>query len=172
VASSNRVLVSFAECSQLAALREQRRQYLDDFGQYMMPLRGNRNTMAPADFARGMAEFFKSQGAALMRDAEQETRDRIGSLRLGIRLGENRMLGILRTDQRASYLGLVQSLGLPGGETKVQVGIVAMGVIKQRVVSLNLYTPLPEGDAGTGTTIGLLNLSASTYAAMTEANSR
>jgi hypothetical protein len=170
VASSNRVLLGFADCSQLAELREGRRRLLDDFGQYMTPLRGNQLDMNPAAFAQQMTEVFKAQGAELMQGAEAEVREKVAGMRMGVRMGEHRLLGVLRSDRRASYLGIVQSIGLPDRTTKVQVGIVAMGLVKQRIVSLNLYTPFSEGAAGAAATVKLLEVSVSTYANFAGAN--
>jgi hypothetical protein len=172
VASSNRVLAAFADCDQRTEFRARTRQVLDDYGQYMTPLRGNRVNMAPAEFARQMTDVFKAQGAQMMQGAEADTRERIATLRLGIRMGENRMLGVLRTDERASYIGLVQNLSLPDGSTKLQVGVAAFGVMKQRVVSLNLYSRFEEGPVGAATTIKVLEKSAQTYAETSGANAR
>lgn len=170
VVSSNRVLASFAECAQRDDYRAGRRQVLDDYGQYMSPLRGGQTPLPAPEFARQMSQIFQQQGAQLMQGAEAETRERIGTLKLGIRMGEHRMLGVLRTDERAAYIGLVQSLGLPDGNTKLQVGVAAFGVVKQRVVSLNMYTPFAEGPTGAEATLKLLEKSTQTYSEMTNAN--
>ncbi len=172
VAATNRVLAAFADCEQRAQFRARQRQVLDDYGQYMTPLRGNQTNMAPAAFAQQMTELFKSQGAQLIQGAEADTRERIAALRLGIRMGENRMLGVLRTDERASYMGLVQNLGLPDSSTKLQVGVVAFGVVKQRIVSLNLYSRFEEGPSGAATTLKVLETSTQTYAETASANAR
>ena len=172
VAASHRVLATFAECGQRAEFRAGQRQVLDDYGQYMTPVRGNRVNLAPAEFARQMTEVFKQQGAQLMQGAEADTRERIGALKLGIRMGENRMLGVLRTDERASYIGLVQNLGLPDGSTKLQVGVAAFGVLKQRVISLNMYARFEEGPPGAEATVKLIEKSTKTYAETSSANAR
>jgi hypothetical protein len=172
VAGSNRVLAAFAECDQRAEFRAGRRTVLDDYGQYMTPVRGSTVNMAPAAFARQMTEVFKQQGAQLIEGAEADTRERIGSLKLGIRMGENKMLGVLRTDERASYVGIVQNLGLPDGTTKLQVGVAAFGVQKRRMVSLNLYARFEEGPGGANTTLRVLQASTATYARTSAANAR
>ncbi len=170
VAGSNRVLIAFAECEQRAEFRAGRRTVLDDYGQYMTPARGGAVTLPPATFAQQMTDLFKKQGAEMIQGAEADTRERLGSLKLGIRMGENRMLGVLRTDEKASYIGIVQNLGLPDGSTKLQVGIAAFGIQKQRMVSLNLYTRFEEGAGGANATLRLLQTSVGTYAGTSEAN--
>jgi hypothetical protein len=170
VVASNRVLASFAECAQRDEYRAGRRQVLDDYGQYMSPLRGGQTPLPAPEFARQMTQIFQQQGAQLMQGAEADTRERIGTLKLGIRLGENRLLGVLRTDERASYIGLVQNLGLPDGSTKLQVGVAAFGVVRQRVVSLNMYTPFAEGPTGAEATLKLLEKSTQTFGETTDAN--
>ncbi len=172
VAASNRILAAFADCDQRAEMRSGRRNVLDDYGQYMTPLRGGAIALPPAQFAQRMTEVFKQQGAQLIQGAEADTRERIGSLKLGIRMGENKMLGVLRTDERASYLGIVQNLGLPDGSTKLQVGVAAFGLQKRRMVSLNLYARFDEGPGGANTTLRVLETSASTYATTSAANAR
>lgn len=172
VAKSNRLLAAFADCEERAALRAGTQAALDNFGQYMTPRRGNRTKLAPAPFAQQMTEFLKSQGAEVIRGAEADTRERIGTLRLGIAIGNSRMLGVLRTDERASYLGIVQNLSMPDGSSKLQVGLSAFGVVKRRILSLNLYSRFTEGPIGAETTIKLLEKSTQTFAATAEANRR
>lgn len=172
VAGSNRVLVAFADCDQRADVRAGRRTVLDDFGQYMTPARGGAINLPPAAFARRMTEVFKQQGAQMLEGAEADTRERIGGLKLGIRMGENKMLGVLRTDERASYVGIVQNLGLPDGTTKLQVGVAAFGIQKRRMVSLNLYARFEEGPGGANTTLRVLEASSRTYASTSAANAR
>ncbi len=65
-----------------------------------------------------MTELFKAQGAQMLQGAEAHVRERIDAMRIGIRLGEHRLVGVLRTDERASYLGIVQNLGCPTARTK------------------------------------------------------
>lgn len=172
VATSNRVLLAFAECGQLAAIREGRKQVLDDFGQYMTPLRGGRVDTKPAAFAQHMTELFKSQGAQMLQGAEAVVRERLDAMRIGIRLGEHRLVGVLRTDERASYLGIVQNLGLPDGSNKIQLGIVSVGLLKQRVVSLNVYTPFDEAAAGAATTAKLLGIAVLTFESTAKINAQ
>jgi len=172
VASSNRVLAAFADCQQRAEFRAGGRTVLDDYGQYMTPLRGGRVGLPPDAFARQMTDVFKQQGAALIQGAEADTRERIATLRLGIRMGENKMLGVLRTDERASYIGLVQNLGLPDGTTKLQVGVAGFGLLKERIVSLNVYSRFEEGPGGAATTIKVLETVTQTYAETARGNAR
>ena len=172
VAASNRVLASFAECGQRAEYRARKRQVLDDYGQYMTPLRGNRVNLAPADFARQMTDVFKQQGAELMQGAEADTRERIGALKLSIRMGETRMLGVLRTDERASYLGIVVGGTTDAGASKTLAGVTAFGAVKGRMLTLNLYSRFTEGPIGAETIIKLLEKSTQTFAATAEANRR
>jgi len=171
-AKTNRVLAVFADCGELEAFRAGRQATLDNFGQYMTPKKGNRIKLTPAAFAQQMTEFFKSQGAEILRGAEADTRERIGTLRIGIAMGETRMLGVLRTDERASYLGIVQNLKLADGTSKLQVGVSGFGLIKERVVTLNLYSRFTEGPVGAETTMKLLEKATQSFAATTDANAR
>jgi len=172
VDKSNRVLASFADCTERDAFRAGTQKLLDNFGQYMTPRRGGRTNLAPAAFARQMTAYLKSQGADVLIGAEADMRERIGTLRLGIALGESRTLGVLRTDERAGYLGIVQSIGVGDGASKLQVGITAFGVLKGRVVTLNLYSRFTEGPVGAETTFKLLDKVTQTYAATAETNQR
>jgi hypothetical protein len=169
---ANRVLVSFADCTERGAFRAGTQTYLDNFGQYMMPRKDARTKLAPAAFAQQLSDYFKSQGAEMLRGADADTRERIGTLKLGIRVGESRILGVLRTDERAVYLGLVQSLSADDGASKLQVGVTASGVVKGRVVILNLFSRFSEGPIGAETAIKLLEKSTQTYAATADANRR
>jgi hypothetical protein len=169
---ANRVLVSFADCTERGAFRAGTQPFLDNFGQYMMPRKGARTKLAPAAFAQQLTDYLKSQGAEMLRGAEADTRERIGTLKLGIRMGESRTLGVLRTDERAAYLGVVQSLQTEDGSSKLQVGLTASGVVKGRVVILNIFSRFSEGPIGAETTMKLLEKSTQTFAATAEANRR
>jgi len=172
LAKTHRVLAAFADCAEREAFRAGTQKVLDNFGQYLALRRGGRPKLAPAAFAQQMTEYFKGQGAEVMRGAESDTKERIGTLRLAVKLGDSRTLGVLRTDERASYLGVVQSVGLPDGGSKLQVGVSAFGLLKQRVVTLNLFSRFSEGPIGAETTVKLLDKAAQTYAATAEANGR
>ncbi|MCW5772973.1 MAG: hypothetical protein KIT16_15120 [Rhodospirillaceae bacterium] len=172
VATTNRVLAAFAACAQRDELRGGQRTVLDDFGSYMTPLRGSVLTMPPAEFARRMEEVFKSQGASIIKGAEEQMRDRIGAMELGVKVGEQKLIGVLRTDERATYLGVIQNLGLPNGQNKVQLALIATGLANARIISLNLYTRYGEGNAAAETTLKTLELSAGTYAATIAANGK
>jgi hypothetical protein len=119
-----------------------------------------------------MTEELKSKGAELIQGAEADTRERIAGMKLGVRMGESRVLGVLRTDERASYLGIVQNLSLPDGTAKLQVGVSAFGLQNNRMVSLNLYARFDEGAGGANTTLRLLEESTRTYTATSDANAR
>ena len=169
---TNRVLALFADCTERAAFRAGTQSTLDNFGQYMTPRKGARTTLAPAAFAQRMTEELKSQGAEVLRGAEADTRERIGALKLSIRMGETRMLGVLRTDDRAAYLGIVVGGTTDGGASKLQAGVTAFGAVKGRIVFLNLYSRFTEGPIGAETIIKLLEKSTQTFAATAEANRR
>ena len=172
VATSNRVLLAFAECAQRDEIRDGRRRFLDDFGQYMSPLRSGRIDMEPAAFAQRMTEHYKSQGAQVMQRVLAEVREKIAGMRIGVRVGEQHLLGVLRTDERAMYLGLVQNLGRPDGSTILVVGVAALGLVKQRVVSLNIYTRFEEGPSGAATAVKLLETSVQTYDSTARASTK
>jgi hypothetical protein len=169
-AKTNRVLILFADCVERAAFRAGTQATLDNFGQYMTPRKGVRTKLAPAAFAQQMTEELKSQGAEVLRGAEADTRERIGTLKLNIRMGETRVLGVLRTDDRAAYLGIVLAGTTDTGASKLTAGVTAFGVVKGRVVLLNLYSRFTEGPIGAETVVKLLDKSTQTFAATAEAN--
>jgi hypothetical protein len=107
-----------------------------------------------------------------MRGAEADTRERLGTMRIGVGIGVTHTLGVLRTDERASYLGIVQNLKLADGSTKLQVGVSGVGLIKERVLSLNLYSRFTEGPIGAETTMKLLEKATQSFAATAEGNAR
>jgi hypothetical protein len=170
LAKTNRLLAMFADCAERDAFRARSQRTLANFGQYLTPLRENRTKLKPAAFAQQMTGFLKSKGAEVLRGAEADTRERLASLKLGIGIGETRTLGVLRTDERASYFGFVQNLKLADGTSDLQVGVTAAGAIKGRIVTLNLYSRFTEGPIGAETTMKLLEKAAQTFGETARAN--
>jgi hypothetical protein len=126
--------------------------------------------MPPVQFAKLMEDVFKKRGAAIMKGVEPQIRQHIDTLKLGVKVGEQKMIGVLRTDDRASYIGVIQNLGLPNGTSKVQLALIATGLTKNRIIALNLYTRYGEGNDASETTLRTLDLAAKTYGAMAQAN--
>ncbi len=146
VAGQNRLLIGFAECGQLAELRDGKRTSLDNFGQYMTPLSHERQvlTMTPSAYVAMMTKMFREQGMALWSSQEGNVKQRLESSVEGLKLGQTKMLGVLRSDERAVYIGVVLGVRLPDGSDKRLLGVVSTGLIRGKMISVNVYRDMDE----------------------------
>jgi hypothetical protein len=141
VAGQNRMLLGFAECGQLEELRERKRSALDNFGQYMTPLSHERQVlnMTHAQYVAEMGRVFRQQGLTMWTAQESDVKQRLEGAVAGLKLGETKMLGVLKSDARAVYIGVVLPVRLPDGSDKRLVGVFSTGLVKGKMINLNVY---------------------------------
>ncbi len=141
IAGQNRLLMAFADCQQLAEAREGKRTSLDNFGQYMTPVSEQDKLvkLTDAGFIAEMRRYFRKQGVAAWSANAANSKRRLESAVEGLKLDENKMLGVIKSDGRAIYFGSLLAIRLPDGKDKHIVGVTSAGLIKGKIVNLNIY---------------------------------
>ncbi len=134
-AGLNRVLSVFVDCDELAQWRHGAMVTIERHGQVLTPA----EEVAYAGLPRRifLDELQKVMGSAFASGLEQG-RDRMAAVLPKLKLGEVRSLGLLATDDLALYAGMAEHLASNDGN-RVIAGIVAMTLVNQVPVSVNLY---------------------------------
>lgn len=134
-AGLNRVLSVFVDCDELAQWRQGVMVTIERYGQVLTPA----EEIAYAGLPRRifLDELQKVMGSAFATGLEQG-RDRMAAVLPKLKLGEVRSLGLLATDELALYAGMAELMAGNEG-ARVIAGIVAMTLINEVPVSVNLY---------------------------------
>lgn len=134
-AGLNRVLSVFVDCNELAQWRQGAMATIERYGQVLTPAQ----EIAYAGLPRRifLEELEKVMGSAFASGLEQG-RDRMAAVLPKLKLGEVRSLGLLATDDLALYAGMAELLASTEGN-RVIAGIVAMTLVNEVPVSVNLY---------------------------------
>ena len=142
-AGKNYVLSQIANCEQLQAWRTGKRKVLDDLGGVTTPIQYANQTLpyTRAQLVAQLAQIYKQQGGAILRGATNEVNRRIGSAAKNMRINETKFLGILAQDADAVYVGLLQKLQTEFGDSKIQIGVTGVTLVKGKMLSISVYTP-------------------------------
>ena len=169
----NRVLVTIADCRQLRDWRAGRRKLLGHYAYMTSPthLKGRTISMPPARFAKEIERTFRRRGMEIVKRGNTVWRKRIEKELPTVRVNGNKFLGVLHTDQHASYIGLIQRVRTEAGTDKVVLGTTSTGLVRGKVLSFNFYSDYTAGSGSRiGTVDGLLVVNTRFRQAMTEAN--
>jgi hypothetical protein len=163
-------LLIFADCKELEAWREGRLGTLNRFGTIGAPvaLLDKDVSESPAAFARRIRESFEAQGVADADRAREAMNRRLARLSAELRVNETRPLGVLATDARASFVGVLQQVRSEFGDTKVVAGVIGIGAVNRRAIRLELYRA--EGAADAASVDALAAQTQRAFAAIAAAN--
>jgi hypothetical protein len=137
-----RMLAAYADCGQLKSWRAGKRKTLDDHGQYIVPL-----TMQSFSFqgdaaphVKKFCDAFRRSSGELMDQVSKTVKQRIESAMNGVKVNEQKILGVLEEDNHACYFGLLQRLITEYGDPKTQIGVTAYIFAGGKAIGSNLYT--------------------------------
>lgn len=150
-AGKNYVIAQFANCAQLQAWRSGQRKVLDDLGGATTPVQ-YANQVLPytrPQLVALLAQTYRRQGGALLKGATDDVNRRIGSAAKQMKINETKFIGVLAEDKDAVYVGLLQSLRTELGDTKIQIGVTGVTIIKGKMVSISVYTPAVSENSST-----------------------
>ena len=102
------------------------------------------------EMASGLKEICQSlrtDGAQIEKQAGAEIKDRVKNLQAGIAVNETKALGVLGEDQNACYSGILMNVQTPTGETRLILGVYAMGVLNGRLIFLYRFAANPPAGA-------------------------
>jgi len=143
----NRVLLLFADCSELERKIADDNYRMRRHGNYLAPLRGGQVAPVPPGYTRARALAELKEGAPRLNAGEISNivseRIRESEFDKQLRISGT-SLGYLADDAAAVYLGLGMWLEAGSGE-KVRInGVIAMTLVVEHVVSINLYDDFDE----------------------------
>ncbi len=149
IAGANEMLLHTAECVSLDGARTGRVQYLSDFTQVQVSLQFRKTELRgqEAAAAKEICQSLRTDGAQIEKQAGAEIKDRVKNLQAGIAVNETRALGVLGEDQNACYSGILMNVQTPTGETRLILGVYAMGVLNGRLVFLYRFVANPPAGA-------------------------
>lgn len=131
----NRVLLVFYDCAELRAMHRGEHSTFGRYGQVLTPVR----EQAYPGISREMffAELRKVFDRAFAIGAERG-RANVERNVPDMQIGEARSLGILGTDPRAFYAGMLEKVAFEG-EVATVAAVVSVTLLKDVPISVNLY---------------------------------
>jgi hypothetical protein len=144
---ANRIALAFAECNDLAKARESGTYDLAAYGMVLVPLQhGNvvkYTGSRPAFVADAAKQFGDFDADKAMETAKARIKES------GVTVTGLRMLGVLAKDDTALYLGVTLDgvADASGGSPQRVLGIVALTLVNEIAVSINIYQAGANEDA-------------------------
>ncbi len=148
IAGTNELVASFAECNELKGWRAGVYQTLDHFGQYMTLLQ-TLNQEIDTPQAAMIADICKQMRAASPADNEAimaKSSNRLEVIMEGIKVNEQKMLGVIDEDANGCYSALFQRMQAEVGGEKQIAGVFNTTFVKGKIIYVNLYAPFAGDD--------------------------
>ena len=142
-AGTNRVLLVFYDCEELASMRLGETDTFDRYGQVLTP--SGEQAYPGIDRHIYFGELRKVFDQAFAIGA-QKGQENVARVLPEMEIGEARSLGIVYEDDAALYAGMAEKISFGGGEFTV-AAIIAMTMIKDVPISVNLYRPYAGDDS-------------------------
>lgn len=136
--------LSVANCEQLKAWRAGRMRTLDDYGFIMVPrkaIRGKIRT-SRAKFVKAMERRLNQMTDRRRRAMKASMRRRVRALNTTLRLNQTKILGVLKADDTAVHVGVMQKLQTEYGDQKTIVGSFGATLVRKKVLFVYLYTKM------------------------------
>lgn len=147
IAGTNELVSSFADCAELKAWRAGTKPTLDNFGQYMTLLQTlNQNIDQPRpSFVSEVCTQMRATSPAENEALTSKASTRVEAIMDGVKVNEQKMLGVVAEDENACYAALFQKMLAEVGGEKEIAGVFATTLVKGKIVYLNLYAPFGDG---------------------------
>jgi hypothetical protein len=147
--SSNKLLMHYAECSQLKGWRAGSKPLLDDFAQYQtMVAYLDKDFPVPGDeVIKQACNATRSEGEKITADLLPEVRTRIAGLASEIKLNEMKFLGALAQDPSTCYAALLQKFKTETGPDKTQLCVYSINFVRGKVIYYYLYGPYDDSSS-------------------------
>jgi hypothetical protein len=165
--SGNKMLNMSADCQQLADWRAQKRNYLDDYGQYQTPIAQiDQLVAAPETMIKETCETLRKQGSQIVAQQAPDLKARIEETLKKVKMNEVSFIGVLAEDANACYAAQLQKLQTETGTEKTQIVLIAVAVVKNK----NIFVYRMTVYKGPDTAANLLATFKGTIAALYAAN--
>ena len=143
-----KLFLSVANCEQLKAWRAGKMKTLDDYGFIMVPRRAVRGKIrtSRAAFVKTMERQLNKVTQRRRRAIKANMRRRVRSLNTTLRLNQTKILGVLKADDTAVHVGVLQKLQTEYGDQKTIVGSFGATLVRKKVLFVYLYSKM-QGQA-------------------------
>jgi hypothetical protein len=137
----NKVLMVFADCSQLKSWRIGELPNLDDYGYVLAPksLINNKLNMSISSYLFEMRKVFEKKAVRFPNKTTEKIGVFLDKHFPTLKLNETKNLGILSQDNNALYRGLLQHIQTEKGKSKHMVGMMAMSLVKGKSTDFYLW---------------------------------
>jgi hypothetical protein len=137
MASTNRVLTMFADCGELAEVRNGQREQFGAYGQVLVAAPHDAVLSIKSPRQEFIVKMVQGTNAGAFRKSMQEAEASVKSRHPNAGIQEN--LGVFDSDDSAAYIGVVLNGPAAGTATRRLLGVTGMTVVKQTAISVNLY---------------------------------
>lgn len=144
-AKTNQLLAVYADCGELAQFRSGKLEMFDNFASYVTPIDA-RNAVVPPEILRKVCTGLRAKTDQDLAAILQRRNADIERLFQDVKINEAKFLGVLAEDPSVCYSGQLQKLATASGREKVQATIVAVILLKQKLITYLLYTPYRSAD--------------------------
>jgi len=136
----NTIVLYFADCEQLKALRRGDLASLSDYGYAMSPnsLVNKRINMGVSNYLALMSEEHDKNPDKVMKDSMAIVEKAIEKYFSRIEIGAKDM-GIFAQDEKAFYVGVTQQVPTVREGTKYMIGIWATSLVKRKAINFYLW---------------------------------
>jgi hypothetical protein len=135
-ASGARLLAVSADCRQLADWRAGKRLFAN-YAQYSVP----RAAAVSADVFRQACAAIRRRGADSHWATNDDVESRLEEFIKGSKVNEQSLVGFLGEEPAACYAGILQKAKSQSGTDVVQLTILAIARVKDKLVLVNRYAP-------------------------------
>lgn len=146
--SGNRLLSVSADCRELKDWRSGSRPLLDHLVQYQT-LRSVEDSGVggtPEAVVQEACKAMRAQGEQLVAETTKDAKQQAERVLEKIRVNEMKFLGVLEEEPLACYAAILQKFKTDIGTEKVQINLVAITVIKNKVLYGYYIAPFTSGD--------------------------
>ena len=131
------LLIAFGDCAQLSAYND-RNLRIRDFAQ-VKSLKSTAATTYKKSRADVLKELAPEFGAPEVTTEADNAKNRVNQANLGVKMNEVRTLGVVDSDDRALYVGIL--IGYDNqGALRSQTCVIAVTVLRQKLIAISFYT--------------------------------
>jgi hypothetical protein len=140
IGNQRELLAMYADCAQLEAWRKRTRQVLDDFLQYQT-LVSMKSADATAETIKHECNSIRVATGQSTAETAAEMNERAAQVIKTVKFNEGTILGVAAEDDKACYAAMLQRLTTEFGNERTLAILIAITVVKGKMVTYIMYTP-------------------------------
>jgi hypothetical protein len=140
----NKLLSMSADCQELGGWRVGQRSFLDNYGQYQAAIAQLDRSVSSPQAISETCSGMRTAGKAMANSLTPTIQAIIENAVKTVKMNSMSFAGVLAEDQTACYAAEVQNLTTEAGTEKIQLGLLGVTVVKNKVIYVyrfSIYTP-------------------------------